>query len=75
MLRLKRKIGEALIINENIEITVLSVTKNGVNLGILFPSHAQVLRKEVFLKIQQENLNSSKIDVALLSQDSNKIDE
>lgn len=75
MLNLKRKIGEALIINEDIEIILISVTKNGATLGVSFPRGARVFRKEIFLKIKQENLDSSQIDIDLLSKNHNKIDE
>lgn len=75
MLNLKRKIGEALIINEDIEITLVSVTKKGATIGVLFPRGTSVLRKEIFLKIKQENVNSSQIDIDLLSRTPNNIDE
>lgn len=75
MLNLKRKIGEALIINGDIEVTLISVTKNGATLGVSFPRGTSVLRKEVFLKIKQENMNSSQIDIDLLSYAQNKVDE
>lgn len=75
MLNLKRKIGEALIINDEIEIVLIAVTKNGATLGISYPQGARVFRKEIFVKIMQENMDASQVDIDLLSKDSTKIDE
>lgn len=55
MLYLTRKIGEAIMINEDVEITVVSVNGKTVKLGFTFPPDARVLRKEVFERIQAEN--------------------
>lgn len=55
MLFLTRKIGEAIIINNDIEITIQEVTGSKVKLGIVYPKTASVLRKEIFDRIQQEN--------------------
>lgn len=55
MLYLSRKIGESIIINNNIELTVVEVRGKAVKLGFTFPSNASVLRKEVHVKISEEN--------------------
>lgn len=55
MLFLTRKIGEAIIINSDIEITIQEITGAKVKLGIVYPKTASVLRKEIFDRIQQEN--------------------
>ena len=56
MLYLTRKVGEAIIINENIELTVVEVRGKTAKLGITFPPEATVLRKELHERIKQENL-------------------
>lgn len=55
MLYLTRKIGESLIINDEIEVTVVDVKGKSAKLGITFPQHATVLRREVYDRIQAEN--------------------
>ena len=59
MLYLARKLGESVIINNNIEVTVVSITKNIVKLGFTFPSAVSVLRKEIHEKIAKENVAAS----------------
>ena len=55
MLALSRKKGEALIINNNIEVTILEVKGDQIKLGINAPREIPVYRKEVYEQIQQEN--------------------
>jgi carbon storage regulator len=59
MLYLTRKIGETVIINNNIEITVVGIKGGNVKLGCSFPAEASVLRKEIHDKIINENLSAS----------------
>ena len=56
MLYLTRKIGESIIINNNIELTVVEVRGKTVKLGFLFPKEATILRKELHDKIMEQNL-------------------
>ena len=56
MLYLTRKIGESIIINNNIELTVMEVRGKSVKLGFLFPKEATILRKELHQKIMEQNL-------------------
>ena len=55
MLALSRKKNEAIIINNNIEITVLEVKGDQVKLGISAPKEVPVYRKEVYVQIQESN--------------------
>ncbi len=55
MLVLTRKKGEALILNDNIEIVVLGIDGEQVKLGINAPKNIEVHRKEIYLAIQEEN--------------------
>ncbi|MCH5333501.1 MAG: carbon storage regulator CsrA [Agathobacter sp.] len=61
MLALTRKKGEALVINNNIEITVLEIRGDQVKIGIQAPKDVPVYRKEVYLQIQKENEEASNV--------------
>jgi carbon storage regulator len=60
MLYLTRKIGESIIINNSIELTVVEVRGKAVKLGFVFPSDATILRKELHEKIMQQNLAAAR---------------
>lgn len=62
MLALTRKKGESLVINNNIEITVLEIRGDQIKLGIMAPKEVPVYRKEVYLQIQKENEASLQVD-------------
>ena len=55
MLALSRKKGEALVINNNIEVTVLEIKGDQVKLGISAPKEVPIYRKEVYVQIQEAN--------------------
>ncbi|MCQ2494725.1 MAG: carbon storage regulator CsrA, partial [Lachnospiraceae bacterium] len=55
MLALSRKKNEALIINNNVEITILEIKGDQVKIGITAPKEVPVYRKEVYLQIQNAN--------------------
>lgn len=69
MLYLTRKVGESVVINDNIEVTVVEVRGKSVKLGFVFPAEASVLRREIYERIQAENraaaASSAKIMAAL----------
>lgn len=54
MLVLTRRIGEALVIGEDVNITVLGINGNQIRLGINAPKEISVHREEIYLRIQQE---------------------
>ncbi len=55
MLALTRKKGESLVINNNIEITVLEVRGDQIKIGISAPKDVPIYRKEVYMQIHEEN--------------------
>lgn len=59
MLALSRKKGEALMINNDIEITVLDIKGEQVKIGIAAPKEVPVYRKEVYIQIQEANKEAS----------------
>ncbi|MCI8976535.1 carbon storage regulator [bacterium 1xD8-48] len=62
MLALSRKKNEALIINNNIEITILEIKGEQVKLGISAPKEVPVYRKEVYIQIQEANKEAVNVD-------------
>ena len=56
MLYLTRKIGESIVINNSIELTVVEMRGKTVKLGFVFPPDASILRKELHDKIMAENM-------------------
>lgn len=59
MLALTRKKGEALIVNNNIEITILEIKGEQVKIGISAPKEIPVYRKEVYAQIQKANAEAT----------------
>lgn len=55
MLALSRKKGEALVINNNIEVTILEIKGDQVKLGINAPKEVPIYRQEVYVQIQEAN--------------------
>ena len=60
MLALSRKKNEALVINNNVEITILDIKGDLVKVGITAPKEVPVYRKEVYLQIQEANKDAFK---------------
>jgi carbon storage regulator len=55
MLYLTRREGQAVIIDNAVEVRVVEVRGRTVKLGFTFPAHVSVLREEIFLEVQREN--------------------
>jgi carbon storage regulator len=60
MLVLTRKNGETIKIGDDIEVTVISSKNDQVKIGINAPKNIEILRKEIFEQIQEENQQASK---------------
>lgn len=68
MLALTRKKDEAIIINDDIEITVIEIKGDQVKLGISAPKSVPIYRKEVYIQIQNANEEAAKsIDIKELN--------
>ena len=61
MLVITRKAGEAVILNDNIEVVVVSVDGNQIRLGFNAPASIPVHRKEVYERIQRANREAAVI--------------
>lgn len=69
MLILTRKKGESIVVNENIEITILDAGDGKIKIGIEAPKNVTIHRKEVYESIKSENKEAKgnkKVDLCLL---------
>ena len=62
MLALTRKKGESIVINNNIEISVLEIRGDQIKIGISAPKDVPIYRNEVYLQIQEETKESMNVD-------------
>ena len=69
MLALSRKKDEAIVINEDIEITIIEIKGDQVKLGITAPKSVPIYRKEVYAQIKDANKEAAtqNIDVKALN--------
>ena len=74
MLVLTRKIGEGIIIGDDIKITVVELKGGGVRIGIDAPREMKIHRQEVFDRIKQENKEATQWDIADLNELSTILD-
>ena len=63
MLVLTRKLGESIVIGDNIKVKIISVNGNQIKVGIDAPSGISVHREEVYNKIMEQNILASNIDL------------
>ena len=59
MLILTRRIGESVMIDDEVKITVLGVKGNQVRIGIDAPKHVSVHREEIYMRILDEKQNKT----------------
>ena len=69
MLILTRKMGESIVINQNIYVTILGINGNQIRLGIDAPTAIPVHREEIHLKIQEQEDSPENYQPAYLFSD------
>lgn len=74
MLYLMRKIGQSIVINNNIEVKIVEVKGKNVRVGLEFPRDVTVLRKEVHDKVMAENIAAAESDFNFLDVIDNQTD-
>jgi carbon storage regulator len=75
MLVLARKIGQSIVINDNVEVLVIEVRGDQVRLGIDAPRSIPVHRKELLEQIRAENVQAAaEADLDIVSRAVNKLD-
>lgn len=62
MLLITRRENESIVINNHIEVTVVEVRGGRVKLGFEYPEGNTIYRKELYLKIQEENKSAANVD-------------
>lgn len=60
MLVLSRKVGEQLLIGDDVVVTVLEVRGDGIKIGIDAPRDVKVQRREVFLAVSETNVEAAR---------------
>ncbi len=69
MLILSRKKDETIIIDDNIEISIVEIKGDQVKIGIKAPRSVKIFRHEVYLAIQEANKAAAKSGTELPSID------
>jgi len=65
MLILTRRVGESLMIGDDVSVTILGVKGNQVRIGITAPKHVAVHREEIYQRIRREHPDDEDLSIAI----------
>ena len=63
MLILTRRVGETVVIGDEVTVTVLGIKGNQVRIGVKAPKTVAVHREEIFERIKRERANGEDVEV------------
>lgn len=66
MLVITRKKGESILLGDDIEISISSIDNGTVKLAIKAPREVAILRKELYVEVENENKEAAKIDLGMI---------
>ncbi|WP_102400959.1 carbon storage regulator CsrA [Haloimpatiens massiliensis] len=66
MLVVKRKKGEAIVLGEDIEISVVDIDGGSVKIAIKAPKEVAILRKELLKEVEEENKSALNFNIDIL---------
>ncbi|QHT63447.1 carbon storage regulator CsrA [Paenibacillus lycopersici] len=61
MLVLSRKKGQSVVLDEQIEITILEIDGETIKLGITAPQNVQIVRKELLTSVKESNKEAAEV--------------
>lgn len=67
MLILTRKVGECIVIGENIKVYIIEIRGQQVRIGVEAPIETPIFREEIYKKIIEENRLASQIELSHLT--------
>lgn len=68
MLVLTRKVGESIIIGDNIEVKIVAIDGDQIKVGITAPNDVKIYRDEIYKAIQEENRQALNVETSLLDE-------
>lgn len=68
MLVLTRKVGESIIIGDNIEVKIVAIDGDQIKVGINAPNDVKIYRDEIYKAIQEENRQALNVETSLLDE-------
>lgn len=66
MLVVTRKVGESIMIGDDVEISIVKLGDGSVKIGVEAPKDIKVLRKEIFEAVKSENKLAANINLDIL---------
>ena len=73
MLVISRKIGESLLVSENIKITVIAAGNDKVTIGIDAPKEIKIIREELYEIIESNKISAQKPSINNMNEIANFI--